>query len=420
MINDMINEVDKQFKELVDQIEEYEKNIMSEDESGNESDGDENNNRCENCQSINTIFFDQISSCNTCKKCGSCQKKVIDMQPEWRYYKNDDGSTDPSRCGVAANTMFPETALSIFFSGKKYHKSTKYHNWTFNTIKHKERSLKDDINYIMNICQKNELPQIIIDIASYKYQKISQCKYKTGKNKDKPIIIRGPVRKGVMATCVYEACKERGITRSPKELAKFFGLKSKEFSNGVHKYKKLIGMDYIKIKENDVTSDFIERFCKNLGLVNFYIDIGKHIVKNAILLDILSENPRSIAAGCLLLMADFFKKLNITKKDISEKCGISDVTMQRTYKKISEYATLLIPTKEYLKELLTKTKSDHAFIIKPTEYSVSTTTDTTIVVKGGDEKIRFKIVSSFVKSNKSKKKREEERRKNIMTIILAS
>ena len=56
----------------------------------------------------------------------------------------------------------------------------------------------------------------------------------------------------------------------------------------------------------------------------------------------MNENtPPSMAAGCIYLYIKN-KNLNIHKKDISDVCKISEVTINKCYKKLEEYEELLI------------------------------------------------------------------------------
>jgi len=73
-----------------------------------------------------------------------------------------------------------------------------------------------------------------------------------------------------------------------------------------------------------------------------YINDVKKICQISIENDIISENtPPSIAAGCIFLFSKK-KKLNITKKDISDICKISEVTINKCTKKLELYDHLFI------------------------------------------------------------------------------
>jgi hypothetical protein len=71
------------------------------------------------------------------------------------------------------------------------------------------------------------------------YKNISDCKHMSGKNKDKPTIIRGKNRISVIAACIHNACRKKDKTRSPKEIAELFGLKYTEITKGCKIFQRL-------------------------------------------------------------------------------------------------------------------------------------------------------------------------------------
>ena len=96
--------------------------------------------------------------------------------------------------------------------------------------------------------------------------------------------------------------------------------------------------DAISIK----STDFIDRFCNKLNLKENDIKSIKKIEININRYNIISEvRPDSISAGCILLYCKL-NDINITKKDISEICRISEVTINKCYKKMEKNLDLLI------------------------------------------------------------------------------
>ena len=79
---------------------------------------------------------------------------------------------------------------------------------------------------------------------------------------------------------------------------------------------------------------FIERFCNRLKLDEEDIKIILLICEFSMKNNIISENtPPSIAAGCIFYYIKD-KEKNISKKDISEICKISEVTNNKCTKKL--------------------------------------------------------------------------------------
>ena len=106
-------------------------------------------------------------------------------------------------------------------------------------------------------------------------------------------------------------------------------------------------MDVINIEEfiSDFTSsqatDFISRFADKLNIDKKYIDIATDISNNIHQLDLASTHePPSVAAGCILLVVNL-NNLCVTKKQISQIFGISDVTISKTYRRIYPYHKII-------------------------------------------------------------------------------
>jgi hypothetical protein len=93
------------------------------------------------------------------------------------------------------------------------------------------------------------------------------------------------------------------------------------------------------------SSDFIHRFADKLDIEETYIKKARDISENIHKLDLASTHePPSVAAGCLLLVANMYH-LELTKKQISSVFGISDVTISKTYRRIQPYHKIITNNK---------------------------------------------------------------------------
>ena len=266
-------------------------------------------------------------------KCKICSNIIsnISVNPEWRFYGNNDSkNSDPARCGMPVNALLPESSVgsSVSFKsgGKTMNQIRKYQQ--YQGMPYKERSLYKVFVDIQDICSKNNIPLKIINEAKSLYKIISSTK-----------ISRGANRKGIIAACVYFACKECGVPRSSKEIAEIFNLKIPVMTKGVKRCQEIISMN--KMNKNRLSkkdsinpNDFIERFCNKLNITEENIILINQICKLSINENVISENtPPSIAAGCIFY---FIKnnELNISKKEISNICKISEVTINKCTKKL--------------------------------------------------------------------------------------
>ena len=267
-----------------------------------------------------------------CKVCKNVITNICD-NPEWRYYgSRDNKSSDPTRCGMPVNTLLPESSVgsSVSFSSNSngMYQIRKMQQWS--GMPYKERSVYKVFLEIQNVCNRNNIPSKIITEAKSIYKIVSTTK-----------ISRGTNRAGIIASCVYFACKECDVPRSSKEIADMFGITSNIMTKGVKKCQEIIHMD--KKNKNRISKtkstkpiDFINRFCNKLNInesdTQNILNICKITVENSI----ISENtPPSIASGCIYY---FIKKKNlcITKKQISDICRISEVTINKCCKIIEE------------------------------------------------------------------------------------
>jgi transcription initiation factor TFIIIB Brf1 subunit/transcription initiation factor TFIIB len=150
----------------------------------------------------------------------------------------------------------------------------------------------------------------------------------------------------MIAACLFYACKLQKEPRSPKEVADIYDLEIKHVNRGCRKFIDYIDLSTIfyEVKSSQ-SSDFIERFAKKLNIDKQYITIIKDISSNIHKLGLASTHePPSVAAGCILLVANMYH-VDINKKQISDIFGISDVTISKTYRKIYPYHKIIMNNK---------------------------------------------------------------------------
>ena len=89
-------------------------------------------------------------------------------------------------------------------------------------------------------------------------------------------------------------------------------------------------------------SDYIERYCSNLNLSNEICEICKKAAQKATEYSIVEDNtPPSIAAGTIYMICNLYS-MNITKKNVSKACKISEVTISKCFKKMNKYKKHLV------------------------------------------------------------------------------
>jgi transcription initiation factor TFIIIB Brf1 subunit/transcription initiation factor TFIIB len=88
---------------------------------------------------------------------------------------------------------------------------------------------------------------------------------------------------------------------------------------------------------------FIERFCSKLNINNELTKVCQFISMKIEKLNVMPENtPHSIAAGVVYFISQYCK-LNITKRDVKIVSEISEVTINKCYKKLEKFKDELLP-----------------------------------------------------------------------------
>lgn len=268
-----------------------------------------------------------------CSKCNTVVSNILDT-PEWRYYGSEDSkNSDPTRCGMEVNVLLPESSVGSIVSyrnnSKTMSKVRTYQKW--NGIPYKERSLLKVFNEISAVCKSNNIPGMINRDAHSLYKSISAAK-----------ISRGSNRKGIIAACLFYACKINKVPRSSNEIADMFNLKISIMTKGCKKFNEIIQtnkIDIFNVNTSETTNitDFIDRFCSKLDIDESHINNIKPLVDICNQCNLLNDNtPPSMAAGCIYIYIKH-NDLNISKKSISDVCKISEVTINKCCKKLDEY-----------------------------------------------------------------------------------
>jgi transcription initiation factor TFIIB len=291
---------------------------------------------CISCNSDNFVI-DNSKGYTVCKDCGVVQKEYLDKNPEF-----SDESKGSSRYGCPTNHFYPKSALGSKIKTRGYSFISNLQRQ--GQMPYKEKSLMGVLIKIQSKCKKYNITLPIIDNAKNFYKKINDSKHTKGKRKGKNRIMRCINRRSMIAACVFYACKMQGEPRSPKEIADIYDLEIKHVNRGCRKFLDYIDLEQCKFRSSKST-DFIERFASKLEIEIKYIKIAKDISENINKLDLASTHePPSVAAGCILLVANIYH-LDLTKKQISDIFQISDVTISKTYRRIHPYHNIIMYNK---------------------------------------------------------------------------
>ena len=271
------------------------------------------------------------------------QTRRLNNDVEYRFYGESDNKTsNPERLGMATNFLLPQSSLGSVIGSRNYEKHyikrmIRYDSW--NKMPYKERSQYNVFNKIANISKQYSIPPIIIEQAKNYYKIISEIS-----------ISRGANRNGLIAACVYMACRNECVPRTSKEIADIFKITLHDMTTGCKKFKELLRLtNNDKILKNNTSNaiDYIDRFCSNINLT---IDIKNMSEFVAVMIItqipyLVEDNTAPSLAAVSIYIVCYFCKLQITKKQIADSCMISEVTISKCFKKIEPYVSLLIPDK---------------------------------------------------------------------------
>ena len=286
---------------------------------------------CEKCSYKQLVI---LEGQYVCPSCSSIQSRVIDDGAEWRFYGSDDHrGEDPTRCGMPTNHLLPKSSLGSMIGFKAKGKDNKdirsirrFLLW--NSMPHWERTLYQNFEVLNGAGISQGISSKIIEDAKILFKESSQKKISRGDNKE-----------GLVAACMYYACIINKVPRSTKEIAKMFKLDPNVLTKGNARFQELLKINV----DTSNPEDFIARFGSNLNMNWEDIQACKELARKIEEYELVSENaPTSVAAGTIFFYCHY-KEVDFPKKQISDTCGVSEVTITKCFKKLQKYKHLLFP-----------------------------------------------------------------------------
>lgn len=299
---------------------------------------------CESCNSPLAITEDGFLTCCN-KNCGIIYKDMLDQGAEWRFYGADNNNPDdPTRCGMPINPLLKESSFGCKVickntSSYEMRKIRRYTEWQ--SMPYKEKSQYDEFQQITILAQNSGIPKIIIDEAMRYHKKISEAK-----------TFRGLNRHGIIAAAIYVACRTNNYPRTAKEIATMFHLDNTSATKGCKNAITIINEMEADMEDNDKTTlcnttplSFIDRYCSRLNINSELTSLCKFIAMRIQQHNLIPENtPHSIAAGIVYFVSQTFN-LNVSKKQVNIISEISEVTINKCFKKLNSIKNELIPQK---------------------------------------------------------------------------
>ena len=195
---------------------------------------------------------------------------------------------------------------------------------------YKEKSQYDEFQKINTLSTQAGIPKIIINDAFRYHKMVSEMKTFRGCNRD-----------GIIAASIYIASRINNYPRTAKEIATIFNLDNTSATKGCKN-----ALQIINSLENNTDSEtqtylyattptsFIERYCSKLSINKELTKVCLFVAKRINKLNKMAENtPHSVAAGIIYFVV-LKCGLNISKRDVNLVSEISEVTINKCYKKL--------------------------------------------------------------------------------------
>lgn len=310
-----------------------------------------------------TCVYDRVADRSTCDACGHAVRMMpegfyacanatcgrlfkdrLEHSAEWRYYGDSSSSaTDPTRCGMPTNPLLEEASFgcSVSMRGASSYEMCKIRRYAeWQSMPYKEKAQYTEFELIKSIAMNAGIPKLIIDEAMRVHKRISEQKTFRGLNRD-----------GIIAASIYIACRIHNYPRTAREIATIFHLDSTSATKGCKNATTIINQMEIEVGDEEKTilhttspADFIQRYCSRLSFNEELTKVAQFVCMQVERRKIIPENtPQSVAAGIIYYIVDKCG-LSISKTDIRSISDISEVTINKCYKKLDTYTEPLIPS----------------------------------------------------------------------------
>ena len=281
--------------------------------------------RCPSCTKTKMIL-DEDKGELFCGFCGYViPEQVIQEGPEWRSFSADGG--DRSRVGAGTSITMHDMGLSTVIgtqnkdaTGKPLDSSMKksinrLRTWDSRSQAHTsvERNLRQALSEMDKLQDKISLPSSVIEKAAYIYRKAIEKK-----------LVKGRSIQGLVAACVYAACRNTETPRTLEDIASGINIRRKDVARC---YRLIFRELDLKIPVADPVKG-VSRIASIAGL-------GEKTKRKAIeLLNkakkigmVAGKDPMGIAAAALYLSC-ISTGGSKTQKEISIASGVTEVTIR--------------------------------------------------------------------------------------------
>ena len=282
--------------------------------------------KCPAC-GVKKILTDQNTGELFCGKCGLViSDKITDTSAEWRSFQKEGGA-DPTRTGAPTSLTMHDRGLSTVIgavnkdaSGKPLSTSMKstierLRTWDSRSQAQtsSDRNLRQALNEMNKLKDKLALTDTVIEKAAYIYRKALEKK-----------LVRGRSIQGLVAACLYAACRNTETPRTLQDIAKGMDIKKKDIARC---YRLVFRELELKMPVVDPVKG-VSRIASIAGLTEKTKRKAIQILNQAKDIGLVAgKDPMGIAAASLYLACISTKEIK-SQKEISIASGITEVTIR--------------------------------------------------------------------------------------------
>lgn len=281
--------------------------------------------RCPSCGQRKMVT-DENSGELFCGVCGFViNEKLEDTGAEWRTFSNEESSR--TRVGAGTSLTMHDMGLSTIIgpvnkdsTGKPLSATVKssierLRTWDSRTQAHSsaDRNLRQALNEMDKLKDKLALADAVIEKAAYIYRKAMEKK-----------LVRGRSIQGLVAACLYAACRNTETPRTLDDIAKGINIRRKD----VARCYRLI------FRELDLKMPVVDPV-RGVSRIASLAELSEKTKRKAI--EILNKakevgmvagkDPMGIAAAALYIACISMGEVK-SQKEISVASGVTEVTIR--------------------------------------------------------------------------------------------
>ena len=281
--------------------------------------------KCPSC-GYKKMVTDQNTGELFCGKCGFVvTDKIADTGAEWRSFSNDESNR--TRVGAGTSLTMHDMGLSTIIgkankdaTGKPLSSGVKssierLRTWDSRSQAHSsaDRNLRQALNEMDKLKDKLALTNAVVEKAAYIYRKAMERK-----------LVRGRSIQGLVAACLYAACRN---TETPRTLD--------DIANGINIRRKDVARCYRLIfRELDLKMPVVDPV-KGVSRIASIAGLSEKSKRKAIVIlneakkegIVAGKDPMGIAAAALYLACISIGETK-SQKDISIASGVTEVTIR--------------------------------------------------------------------------------------------